>query len=242
MKLVTLNIWGAQVREPFIEFIQAHKDVDIFCLQEVYDKAEEKLTSHYPRVSRSIFTELCAMLPEHEGYFRPVVDGVYGIAIFIKKNLLVTEEGEVVIHKNTKYDESSGHHSRNLQWITFEYEGKTYTVINVHGLWNGMGKTDTPDRITQSTNIRSFMDRVSGPMVVCGDFNLRPDTESMKILEEGMRNLITEYGVQSTRTSIYGKEEQFADYVFVNADVVVSDFKVLPDEVSDHSPLFLNFT
>jgi endonuclease/exonuclease/phosphatase family metal-dependent hydrolase len=239
MKLVTLNIWGAQVREPFLEFIARHRDIDIFCLQEVYDKAEGILSSHYPNVSHSIFTELQALLPTHQGFFRPVVDGVYGIAIFIKKEFQVSGEGELLIHKNTKYPEQSGHHSRNLQWITFEYNQQTFTVINVHGLWNGMGKTDTPDRLVQSKNIKAFVDSVASPKILCGDFNLRPDTESTQILEVGMKNLITEYAVTSTRTSIYRKAEKFADYIFVSPDIEVRDFKVLPDEVSDHAALFL---
>jgi endonuclease/exonuclease/phosphatase family metal-dependent hydrolase len=60
--------------------------------------------------------------------------------------------------------------------------------------------------------------------------------------ELGMRNLITEYGVTSTRTSLYTKtEERFADYIFVSKDIEVKDFKVLPDVVSDHAALLLEF-
>ena len=54
-----------------------------------------------------------------------------------------------------------------------------------------------------------------------------------------MKNLIKEYNIQSTRTSLYEKSEKFADYVFVSPEIVVKDFKLLPDEVSDHLALFL---
>jgi endonuclease/exonuclease/phosphatase family metal-dependent hydrolase len=242
VKLITLNIWGAQVKKPFVEFVERNKDVDIFCLQEVYDKAENLLSTHYPNVSHSIFTELQTLLPEHQGFFRPVVKGVYGIAIFIKKAFPVLEEGEILIHRNDKYSEateSSGHHSRNLQWIKFGLNQKNFTVFNVHGLWNGMGKTDTPARLAQSKRIKEFVDTAVGPKILCGDFNLRPDTKSIALLEGDMRNLIKEYAIQSTRTSIYGKEEKYADYVFVSPEIEVRDFKVLPDEVSDHAALFL---
>ena len=57
----------------------------------------------------------------------------------------------------------------------------------------------------------------------------------------GMRNLIKEYNITSTRTSFYKKPVRFADFVFVSKDIKVNDFKVLPDEVSDHAPLFLDF-
>ena len=69
-------------------------------------------------------------------------------------------------------------------------------------------------------------------------YNLLPGTESVHMLEEsGMRNLIREYGVTSTRSSFYTKPEKFADYAFVSSGVSVTDFKVLPDAVSDHLAL-----
>lgn len=79
-----------------------------------------------------------------------------------------------------------------------------------------------------------------------GDFNLLPGTQSMKIIEEGMRNLVKEYGVQSTRMVLYRhydnpEEPNFADYILLTPDVGVKKFEVLPDVVSDHSPLFLEY-
>ena len=59
--------------------------------------------------------------------------------------------------------------------------------------------------------------------------------------EEGLRNLIAEHGVTSTRTTLYPRAESFADYVLVSAGVDVLEFRVLPDEVSDHAPLLLEF-
>jgi hypothetical protein len=50
--------------------------------------------------------------------------------------------------------------------------------------------------------------------------------------EEGLRNLIAEHAVTSTRTSLYPRVERFADYVFVSAGVDVFEFGALPDEVS----------
>jgi endonuclease/exonuclease/phosphatase (EEP) superfamily protein YafD len=58
------------------------------------------------------------------------------------------------------------------------------TVVNFHGLWNGKGKTDTPDRIAQSQNILRFLEGVDGEIILCGDFNLLPDTESLRMFED----------------------------------------------------------
>lgn len=57
--------------------------------------------------------------------------------------------------------------------------------------------------------------------------------------ELNCRKLIKEYGITSTRTSLYTKPNKFADYVFVSRGIKIIDFKILPDEVSDHTPLFL---
>ena len=105
-----------------------------------------------------------------------------------------------------------------------------------------IGKEDNPDRLQQSANIVRFIRTLKTPIIFCGDFNLLPDSESIKILEDaGLKNLIREYGVTSTRTSFYKKPGKFADYAFVSKEVIVKDFKVLPDEVSDHAPLLIEF-
>ena len=86
------------------------------------------------------------------------------------------------------------------------------------------------------------MKTLSNPYVMSGDFNLLPDTQSIKKLEDfGLRNLIKEHNITSTRTSLYPKAEKFADYTLTSKKIIIEDFKVLTDEVSDHSPLYLEF-
>jgi len=241
MKLISLNIWGGHVREPLQRFIKTHQEVDIFCLQEVYHQAKEMITIEDRVVSLNIFSELQALLPNHIGYFRPVVDGIYGIGSFVKKNLKVLDEGEHIIHHNPQYPGRGPSHSRILQWIKCYEKEQTYTIMNVHGLWNGQGKTDTPERLAQSQKIMGFMSKISEPKILCGDFNLKPDTQSLKMLSIEMNNLIDAYQVTSTRTRLYPKEERFADYVFTSKEIPVHHFEVLKDEVSDHAPLFVEF-
>lgn len=243
MKIITLNTWGGRVKGPFVEFIKKYKDIDVFCFQEIYDKAEEIMSGEYPEDSMNIFTDIQNLLPEHIGFFRPILHGVYGLAIFIKKDMVIVEEGEKFIHVSNSVAITDGHHSRNMQWIKFNLDGKIYTVANVHGLWNGKGKTDTPQRIAQSNAIKEFLNTTENPKILCGDFNLNPDTDSIKMLETGMKNLVKDYSITTTRTSIYfnkpGKSEKFADYIFISPDIEVKDFKVLSEEVSDHAALLL---
>jgi endonuclease/exonuclease/phosphatase family metal-dependent hydrolase len=247
MKIITLNAWGGIAgTQGLLDFFKKYEDVDIFCLQEIYDGGDgqdeaEKLGNDKNK-EYELFSLIQKTLPDHTGYFRPSVKEFYGIAIFIKTNIIVLEEGEKFVHKHKGFlpEDNLGFHARNIQYVKIQKDGKDFCVINFHGLWNGQGKHDSEDRINQSKNILEFTAGIQGELVLCGDFNLRPDTESLKAFENvGLKNLIREYNITSTRTSHYTKEEKFADYAFTTPGIVVKDFKVLPEEVSDHAALFI---
>lgn len=252
MKLLTLNIWGGHIKEPLLEFISKHQDIDIFCFQEVYHKAQDKFATDDREASLNIFSEISDLLPAHQPFFQPVIGSAngnaYGIGMFVKKNLKVIDSGDVTVFHNPNYpidapSRKGPTHSRKLQWLNIQTDKQIYTIMNVHGLWNGMGKTDTPDRIAQSHKIKEFMDGLRTPKILCGDFNLRPETVSLGILKREMLDLIELYSISSTRTSHYPKlkEQPFADYILTCPKIVVQHFEVLDDEVSDHAPLLLNF-
>ncbi|WP_131794579.1 endonuclease/exonuclease/phosphatase family protein [Fluoribacter gormanii] len=241
MKLITLNLWGGRIRKPLLDFINIHRNVDIFCFQEVYYNAHRTVTEEDRELSLNIFSDLQQLLPNHFAIFKPAVENIYGIAMLLKNNIDILGEGDITIHQKQHYPGIGANHPRNLQWVECEVDKKIYSILNVHGLWNGQGKNDTPERINQSQRIRHFMDTINTPKILCGDFNLRPDTKSMHILERKMNNLIKINNVSSTRTSYYKKEEKFADYILTSPDIIVNEFSVLSDEVSDHAPLYIDF-
>ena len=243
MKLITLNTWGGKVRNPLLKFIESRKsEVDVFCLQEIFHDAKEKTSGDFDGAHLELFNEIKSLLPNHNGYFCPTVDDYYGIATFIKKDKPIKATGDITIYDNPDYDGKGGSHSRKALWHEIELGDRKLSILNVHGLWNGNGKTDTPERTEQSKRIRNFIDSVKGSQIVCGDFNLLPETESLSILSYGMQDLVRAYNISSTRTSFYARAEtsgNFADYIFVSPDIKVTDFKVLSDEVSDHAALFV---
>jgi len=242
MKLICLNLWGGRIYQPLAKFLKEHSsETDIFCFQEIYHHAEDGMSDELRKHRPNLFADIQQLLPDHKAYFRPVIRGVYGIAIFVKKGILVLEEGEIDIFRNQNYPGHGGSHSRNLQWIRVKVNDKMYSIMNVHGLHTGSGKEDTPERLLQSKRIKDFMLRISGMKILCGDFNLLPETESLKLLEDQMINLVKKYEIKSTRSHYYTKEVKFADYVLVSSDVDVRQFEVLQESVSDHLPLLLEF-
>jgi len=253
MKLISLNTWGGRAgKEKILAFFVAHKDVDVFCLQEIWSAPYEHfegysaggLSIDHSRIMVYGMQEISTLLESHTAYFKPHHLDNYGLMTLVKKDLDVISEGDVFIHKDKGYipEGDIGFHARNVQFVKIATKNGNRSILNFHGLWNGDGKGDSESRLLQSDRIIQFMKTLSNPYIMCGDFNLLPDTQSIKKLEDfGLHNLIKEYRITSTRTSFYTKAEKFADYALVSDEISVKDFKVLPDEVSDHSPLYLEF-
>ncbi|MCL5784026.1 MAG: endonuclease/exonuclease/phosphatase family protein, partial [Patescibacteria group bacterium] len=112
-----------------------------------------------------------------------------------------------------------------------------------HGIWlpPPNSKSDTESRINQSQKINQFLKKLPREKILCGDFNLALNTQSVKILEEDMVNLIKKYQITATRNKFFPGEEKFADYTFVSNGINVKNFQVPDIEVSDHLPMILEF-
>ncbi|AVP87346.1 hypothetical protein phytr_3950 [Candidatus Phycorickettsia trachydisci] len=223
IQIMSLNIWGGQCYEKLISFIKVHQDKDI--------------TLKDPKARKDVFESIEKALPNHNGIFCPIIDQTYGMAIFFAKTIPLLDEGVHWIYKNPKYIGNDPSHSRCLQWAILNPKGKKIGVFNIHGLWNGNGKGDSPERIKQSESICNFATSLHLPVVLCGDFNLMLDTQSVALLEKNYQNLIRNAKVQSTRSSLYKKSERYADYIFVPKNLNVCSFQVYETEVSDHLPL-----
>lgn len=247
MKLIVLNTWCGRMMKELEKFLIQHDDIDAFCFQEVYHEADGKDTIWKDGSNFNFLNDIKKTLsPDYDFYYRPHLDDWWGLAIFIKKKFKIIEEGDFFIHEQNGYNpavEVYGYTAKNVQFLKTESDGKIVTILNFHGLWNGEGKGDTEDRLKQSKKLIEFIKSIKNDYVLCGDFNLSPETKSLQMIEEelGCVDLIKEYKITSTRTSLYPKPNKFADYVFVSKGIETVDFKVLPDEISDHAPLFLDF-
>ena len=129
-------------------------------------------------------------------------------------------------------------------------------ISNIHGISQPGDKKDNPARIRQTEQIINNNSKMNGPRIIGGDFNLLPDTRSIKMFEDqGYLNLIKKNKIKTTRNAhawiqakemvadgyrFYG-EQKFADYVFVSPEIKVKNFEVPNIEISDHLPLILDF-
>ena len=103
---------------------------------------------------------------------------------------------------------------------------------------------DTPERAAQAQRLLDLSRKVSeidDLSVICGDFNVEPASDTLKILvDAGMTELVTDQSYKTTRNSYYKKPGKFADYMLINRENEVQNFQVVHDpEVSDHCPLVM---
>lgn len=259
MKLVSLNIQGGAQGERFFKYVdQTAKTADILCFQEVY-QAKGTLTAHRGE-HMNIYNQLQKRLSGFNGLFLPVSRRVgeyfglkqkvvMGMAIFIRKGLRFSRQvGQPVDGSlSSRIDFEHGKSANAAQALELEFSAGNLWVINFHGIFWPGDKLDTPKRLRQSKILINFMKKLKGPKILCGDFNLMPNTESIKMLERaGMVNLIRKYKIKNTRNSVswkrYGHRQYFADFTFVTPEVRVKNFKVPYNLASDHLPMVVEFS
>ena len=219
-------------------------DTDIFCLQEVRNGSYPAGIS-IPGERENLFEEIGRVLIDFTGYFTPVAVGV-GIAMFVRRGIKAAkvESREILSSielEHIRMENGNRYYARFLQSAYLEEAG--VIVHNFHGL-PGMGKKDTPERKIQTDRLLSILDGAGKSQIIVGDFNLAMDTEAVARLSYGLKNLVREGNFKTTRNRYYDKWETspFADYAFVSSGIGINHFSVLPDEVSDHLPLSLDFS
>lgn len=269
MKLISLNIWGGNAYDAFMSFVREHAaDTDIFCFQEVFRSDSGVAVSRGTHIN--ILSDITAALPGFRGFFQPMQENIdikgaidiadeFGLATFVRPPLAVEKEGFLPVFREPGSMEGNDFETlpHILQYARLARSGAPFTVAHVHGMSRPGTKLDTEDRIEQSRRIVSFLAGEPGPKILCGDFNLMPETESIAMIERGsppsqelrrasMRNLIRDFGITDTRGALShakwpDSHQYFADYTFVSADVKVKSFEVPQVPVSDHLPMVLEF-
>ncbi len=238
---------------------------DILCLQEVTHTAAAGGWTRFDDADRSLpqranlLADVRSLLPRHHALFTasdagPVRDHEgrshqqdFGLAAFVAETLPVVGTRSAFVHGD--YVEHQD------QWPTdgrpraaqavrvFDRPSQRFvTVVQVHGLRDPRGKGDTPDRRAQAKRLADLITvaREDGDLtVVCGDFNLLPDSETHQVLAGlGLVDLVRD---ADTRTSRYPKPLRHASYLLISEPAAVRRFEIVAEpEVSDHRALMLD--
>ena len=264
MRIICLNGWGGKLHEALAAYIRAASP-DVLCLQEVvHTPASDKEWLDYRDADHilpqraNFFRDIAEALPDHVATFCPAAQGDlwdgdkvlpshWGLATFVHKRFPIVGQIQAFVHKTFSPDGYGDHpRSRNAHAVRlhdFECDWPV-SIIHTHGLRDLNGKMDTPERVAQAHRLADLVKSIAEPgdrIVLCGDFNVEPDSETFNILRQiGLNDLVTGRGHTGTRTSHYKKPGRFADYMLVNDAVVVKRFEIVTEpEVSDHCPLLL---
>lgn len=264
MRLMCLNAWGGTLHDELLAFLAAETP-DVLCLQEVIHTpwtGKDCLTyrdgDHVLPQRPNLFRDVSRALPEHAAIFCPSAQGVlwdedraipsqWGLATFVHRRFPIVGQVQGFVHKDYAPDGYGEHpRSRSAHGIrVYDYDQYAFlSVTHMHGLRDLAGKSDTPDRAAQAErllNLSRLTAEGSDLAIVCGDFNVEPGSETLRLFEDrGMTELVTRAGTGGTRTSSYKKAGRFADYMLVSDVGHVKRFEVIREpEVSDHCPLFL---
>ncbi len=264
MRVLSLNAWGGGMWDELSAWLPK-VGADVVCLQEVVRSDGVTGWVTYADDDRRIpqradlFADVAALLPGHRGRFLtsdrgPVTgpggtrhDHDFGIATFIADGWSVIGEearfvhGDFVVHRDRWPSGDRPRIAHAVRLVDHE-GGRPVTVVQAHGLRDPDGKGDTPARLAQARRLAALATRTAGAgdlVVVCGDLNLLPDSETFAVLAEaGLTDLV---GTADTRTSRYPKPVRHASYLLVSDPGAVRDLTVVTDpEVSDHRALLLD--
>jgi endonuclease/exonuclease/phosphatase family metal-dependent hydrolase len=244
MKLIQLNIWGGDLIWSALRFLKK-EDADILNLQEVtagMKEADSFYFHTYEKLQEALKYEYSFYSPTIESRFenRTVSSGQLILSKYpIKYRRAVYTKG-----KSGEYGPFSYKIPEVLllQHAKIDVDGKMVNDLNYHGCFI-MG-TKTGNKITESHSrkILKYMNSLDQgeQIILSGDFNLTPNSDSLRIIGREYTDLILRNRIRTTRNELSIPKEP-VDNIFVNRQVKVKSLKVPKVYVSDHLPLIMTF-
>lgn len=245
LKCMCLNLWyGGKLWDPLLRFLNQERP-DILAAQEVYDGHNPALPARYQTVER-----FRAELGYPYVFFSPAYGdvtphGVVELGNAIFSRFPMTEERTVfydVPYKSERDEERERpdftRTPRNLQHAVFDLKDDSpLHVLNTQGIW-GFDAEDNPRRSEMSNTILREIGQHT-PVVLCGDFNVGENTETIRKIEQRLTNVFR--GKLHTTFNRKHKPETFVgavvDMIFVSPNISVEKSFVSDADVTDHVPL-----
>lgn len=184
---------------------------DVVAIQEL-----DSITTRY----KTYVLGVLANLTDMHDYFAPARDykgGKYGLGILSKKPAL----------SMNYYPLPGSEEARVILIVEFE---KFYFACTHLSL-------TTADQIASVDKIRNIFASLDKPVILAGDFNALPQSESIKAFEE----FCTPLSDTNQYTFPANDPNRCIDYIFTNdASIVSSGFTVINEpQASDHRPLYV---
>lgn len=241
MKLIQSNIWGGKLKFQLQDFFEDQQS-DIACLQEVNDlegPGGALFTTLDEIKSSGNFTHKSMASLNSLRYMRRTM--YYGNATLSKFPIVAQNVVFTYGEYKDNFDLIDGDDNmRNLQHVVVQTPDGSLHVLNHHGFFIAGSKKGGPETVRQMSLIADYIKNLSGPVILCGDFNLTPDSESMRVFSGLLTDLSSKYGLTDTYTNL-SFNNAVVDYILVNDEVTVNHFEMSEKLISDHNALILDF-
>lgn len=240
MKLVQLNIWGGRLGNQIVELLRQEAP-DLVCLQETINvDGDAALAMSVQRIAaESGFNRI---------FHSPVFSfnlmnktAEFGNAILAKQDFARTNTIFTNLEYKPGFDfDTDDYNIRNLQHVVVDVHGTAVNILNHHGHHVHAHKDGDAETLRQCKMIAEYIATLDGPVLLAGDFNLAPHSQSLEILNRQLTNLSVAHKLKTTRTNLTRKTE-VCDYIFVNKQVTVREFHASDEVTSDHKALVVDF-
>ena len=245
IKFLTLNIFdGGFLFKKVINFLKMEKP-DIMVFQEVYNGQDSKLSQSYRtiRVLQDNFKNYYYhFAPEHNDILSDEKI-LYGNVIFSRYPILASSITFYGIPYDNLYtkEKMNGNFSqepKNLQYAKIAIGDSHLNILNTHGIW-GLHGNDTKQRLAMSKTIVEHIKNKEN-VVLAGDFNVSPDTETVHAIERYLKNVFkgqlqTTFNMKRKSNKNYANS--VVDMIFVSPNLNVVKYYCPDVDISDHLPL-----
>lgn len=221
MKILSWNIWVDGYFDQLKDFLQ-NIDADIIGLQEVQENDPERNIIGF--LTELGYQHVFAMT-EHSWGGK---DYKIGPALFTK--LPIVNRGIFLVNDEVK---------RAVAWMDIEAGSQLLHVFSVH-----LAHTHQEESKEQEKEATRLIEKLSSEnVIVMGDFNATPESETIKKMKE----IVIDTDPASNPTwSVYPEGcvtcnpqsiDTKLDYIFVSKDLKTHSFKVEQSKASDHLPI-----
>jgi exonuclease III len=265
MRLLSLNVALFETNNnQLLKFLSEQK-LDILCIQEMAEKVDSSVNPDFvskdfiDRATKNLKSEFFGptLLARdfHLKNFHKKEHFDYDFGGFLKAGNYLRTEFKIAGKKSVflkngpdiKTTDWSGwpdSQIKAVQVVDLELPNqKKLRILNYHGIWT-KEKIGNAETLAACKKILELAKEKNLPTIIVGDFNLFPDTPSMRVFYKDFVSLVDSYRIKTTRpksNELSDLERNVVDFVLVTKDIKVNDFKVVDSEVSDHLPLILDF-
>nr|WP_294791228.1 endonuclease/exonuclease/phosphatase family protein [uncultured Mucilaginibacter sp.] len=248
--LLQMNFWHGRLYYPIDKFM-AREKADILCAQEMLSSPHDIFPSYCTAetlLKRGHFDTFIAGRSRPSRVIEKGTICEEQCAIFTKGEITCEYEKQIILYDLDAGESASKHGEAEyyslLHTIQRFDDGTLVHILTHHGRIVRKDEARLGHEIADYNfkRIAEYAAGLTGPIILSGDFNLHKEATSLQPLKEiGLINLNDLYEVSVARNEFSFRADEVVSHIFVNNEVVVEDYRIPNDNVSDHLPLLLTF-